>query len=62
METAAIAEELHRRAAEFLAALWEADVDRGIWQIVHGLDGSMILLHGLEGPQALETIARTAHG
>ena len=45
---------------EFLVALWADDAHRGVWQTVHGVEGSLPLLFGLEGPQALVAIAETA--
>ena len=54
-------EDLQQCLADFLTAVWQADVQRGIWQTVHGVDGSLSLLLRLEGAQSLETIARCAH-
>ncbi len=45
----------------FVADLWEADGARGIWQIVHGIDGSLPLVLALEGPGTVVGIARFAH-
>ncbi len=45
---------------EFLVALWADDAHRGVWQTVHGVEGSLPLLFGLEGPHALVAIAETA--
>ena len=44
---------------DFLVKLWQASAQRGIWQCVHSIEGSLPLLLALEGPQALVTIAHT---
>jgi hypothetical protein len=50
-----------RQAAEsFLAQIWQVDAKRGIWQMVHSIEGSIPLLLALEGPQTLVAIARAA--
>lgn len=51
-----VVEALH----QFLLTLWADDAHRGIWQTVHGVEGSLPLLFQLEGPQALVTIAESA--
>lgn len=43
--------------ADFLTDLWAVDAQRGVWQMVHSLEGSLPLLLALEGPQALVDIA-----
>ncbi|MEX1018200.1 MAG: hypothetical protein WDZ49_01000 [Litorilinea sp.] len=48
---------LRQAFADFLLDLWAADAPRGVWQIVHSLEGSLPLLLALEGPHALVTIA-----
>lgn len=45
---------------QFLVALWQADAVRGIWQMVHGVEGSLPLLYALEGADAVVTIAQSA--
>lgn len=47
-------------ATAFLADLWQHDAQRGPWQLVHSLEGSIPLLLALEGPDALVTLARAA--
>lgn len=53
-------DELHGACIDFLAQLWAADAQRGIWQMVHSLEGSLPLLLALEGPHALVAIAHHA--
>ncbi len=43
---------------KFLVDLWQASAQRGVWQIVHSIEGSLPLLLALEGPQAAVAIAR----
>ena len=43
---------------QFLVQLWEADVQKGLWQTIHGIEGSLPLLLALEGPTALMIIAQ----
>ena len=45
---------------EFLVTLWADDARRGIWQTVHGVEGSLPLLYEMEGAQALAAIAESA--
>jgi len=47
--------------ATFLAELWSANAARGLWQTVHGLNGSLPLVLALEGPPTIAAIARMAH-
>jgi hypothetical protein len=47
--------------ATFLAELWSANAARGLWQTVHGLNGSLPLVLALEGPPTIAAIARVAH-
>jgi hypothetical protein len=54
-------EEDHAVYANFLAELWAADAARGLWQTVHGMNGSMPLVLALEGPPTVAAIARVAH-
>ena len=42
-----------------VADLWDADVQKGLWQTIHGIEGCLPLLLALEGPQALVQVART---
>lgn len=53
--------ELTQMAQRFLADLWQADARRGAWQTVHGLEGSLLLLWALEGPDSLVALARLVH-
>jgi hypothetical protein len=47
-------------AETFLSQIWEADAKRGLWQIIHSIEGSIPLILALEGPQTLLIIARAA--
>lgn len=42
----------------FLVQLWQASAQRGVWQTVHSIEGSLPLLMALEGAQAPVMIAR----
>lgn len=42
----------------FIAALWQADSQRGLWQSVHGIEGVLALLIALDGPAAVVALAR----
>ena len=52
--------EAHHELASFLVELWEGDVRKGLWQTVHGIEGSLALLLALEGADALMTLAGVA--
>jgi hypothetical protein len=54
-------EELHQTVEGFLTQLWQADAQRGAWQIVHGIEGSIPLILALEGSHTLVALARAAH-
>jgi len=41
----------------WMGAIWQADSQRGLWQTVHGIEGLLPLLIGLEGPQAVVQLA-----
>ena len=45
----------------FLNDLWTADANRGLWQVVYGINGSLPLVHALEGPATVVNIAHAAH-
>lgn len=49
--------EMRKVCTDFLLELWTADAKRGIWQMVHSLEGSLPLLLALEGPDALVAVA-----
>jgi hypothetical protein len=42
----------------FIAALWQADSQRGLWQSVHGIEGMLPLLIALDGAEAVVSLAR----
>lgn len=50
----------HAKLTQFLVQLWEEDVRKGLWQAVHGIEGSLALLLALEGADALMTLANVA--
>jgi hypothetical protein len=54
-------QELHQTIERFLPQLWQADAQRGAWQIVHSLEGSIPLILALEGPTTLVAIAHAAY-
>lgn len=45
----------------FLRDLWRASVARGLWQVVHTIEGALPLLLDLDGAPAIVTIAQTAN-
>jgi hypothetical protein len=47
-------------ARTFLETLWRSDAERGLWQSVYGVDGSLPLLLQLEGTRALIHLANAA--
>ena len=54
-------EETQNVIARFVIDLWEADAARGLWQTVHGMNGSLPLVLALEGPGTVAAIAHIAH-
>ena len=58
--TPQIAPDVRSALADFVTALWRQDAQRGLWQTVHGIDGSLPLVIALEGPEAVMTIAQAA--
>jgi hypothetical protein len=46
--------------SRFVLNLWQVDSERGLWQLVRGIDGSLPLVLALEGPGALTDLAHTA--
>jgi hypothetical protein len=49
--------EVHETIVTFLVNLWQSSAQRGAWQVVHSLEGTLPLLITLAGPQTLVTIA-----
>lgn len=41
----------------FLTGVWQADSRRGLWQTVHGIEGTLPLLIALDGPGAVVSLA-----
>jgi hypothetical protein len=52
--------ELRALVTRFLLDLWQKDAERGIWQAIHGVEGSLPLVLALDGPDALAAIAEAA--
>ncbi len=50
----------HGELTQFLVQLWEHDVPKGLWQTVHGIEGSLALLLALDGAHALMALAHVA--
>jgi hypothetical protein len=48
----------HAELTQFLVQLWESDVRKGLWQTIHGIEGSLALLLALDGSDALMTLAQ----
>ncbi len=48
------------RLRDFLLTLWRNNAGKGVWQAIHGVEGSLPLVAALEGPQALVAIAQAA--
>ncbi len=42
----------------FLTGVWQTDSQRGLWQTVHGIEGTLPLLIALDGPAAIVALAR----
>jgi len=49
-----------QRLRDFLLVLWQTDARKGVWQMVHGVDGSLPLVAALEGPPSVVAIAQAA--
>lgn len=58
--TISLPAEERRTIEQFLMDLWQKNAQRGIWQTVHGIHGSLALIILLDGPQAVESIAAFA--
>ncbi len=43
----------------FLRELWQGSASRGLWQIIHSIEGSLPLLLACAGPEALVTLAQS---
>lgn len=54
--------ELSEPLRQFLTTLWQTSAQRGSWQVVHSLEGSLPLLLTLEGPLALVALASAVAG
>ncbi|HXF61379.1 MAG TPA: hypothetical protein VNK95_07170, partial [Caldilineaceae bacterium] len=51
--------EAHAALGRFMVELWQADLQKGLWQTIHGVEGTLPLLLALEGPDALVVLAQT---
>jgi len=47
---------------QFVVGLWQDDAKRGLWQTVHGVEGSLPLVLFLDGPAAVASIAQSVAG
>jgi len=56
-EQTTVTPELRSVLEAFVLGLWKTDTSRGVWQTVHGIEGTLPLVVALEGPQALIDIA-----
>jgi hypothetical protein len=43
---------------QFMRSIWQNDAGRGLWQVIHGIEGALPLLLALEGPQAVAQLAQ----
>jgi hypothetical protein len=57
-EQTTVTPELRSALENFVLGLWKGDTSRGVWQTVHGIEGTLPLVVALEGPQALIDIAK----
>lgn len=48
------------KLTDFFQGLWSQDAQRGIWQVVHGIEGALPSILALEGPEAVIRIAQMA--
>jgi hypothetical protein len=57
-------EQVYSVLRQFLRELWQADAQKGLWQVIHGIEGSLSLFLALEGSRELLTVARhvSEHG
>jgi hypothetical protein len=60
MDDRGIEADTRRSLEKYLTTVWQRDAERGIWQTVHGIEGGLPLVLMLEGPDAVEGIARFA--
>jgi hypothetical protein len=43
---------------QFMRGIWQHDAGRGVWQTIHGVEGTLPLLLALDGPQAVAQLAQ----
>ncbi len=43
---------------QFMRGIWQHDAGRGVWQAIHGVEGTLPLLLALDGPQAVAQLAQ----
>lgn len=41
-----------------MRSVWENDAGRGVWQAIHGVEGTLPLLLALDGPQAVAQLTQ----
>ena len=41
-----------------MRGIWQHDAGRGVWQAIHGVEGTLPLLLALEGPQVVAQLAQ----
>jgi len=46
----------------FLRDLWRESAERGLWQVVHSIEGALPLILALEGPGGVLAVAQSLHG
>ena len=60
LQAAALDEAEIQAVRAFMTELWQADAEQGLWQTIHGVEGSLGLLLALEGAHGLHALARAA--
>lgn len=53
----ALETEIRAALEQFARGVWKNDEQRGLWQTVHGIEGTLPLVFALEGPGAVAAIA-----
>lgn len=50
----------HAALTRFVLDLWQDDVPKGLWQTIHGIEGTLGLVMALDGPASLVLVAQMA--
>ena len=58
VSTIDIPADVRAQLEEFLTGLWANDAHRGLWQTIHGIEGSLPLIIALDGPDAVLSLAQ----